>query len=289
VKSDVDDSVRAALRRVWPDPATVEEAQIRALGGGVSPRTFLAVAGNQRYVLRLPTASSMALLDLATEARAMSAAAAADLAPAVVAVDIEAGLLLTEYRVMPWTNEMVRGPIAISAIVRLLHALHALPIELPVIAIERIAARYLAELDADSASPMMADDRRWGDELLRLARRHEASHAPTAFCHNDLVASNILTDGVAARLIDFEYAGRGTPLLDLANLAGMNDFTETQRGLLLAEYYGEPAAAPLVSELDNAIRMVRLLGYFWARLAARRVDGATAYLRLAAELGATLK
>ena len=136
---------------------------------------------------------------------------------------------------------------------------------------------------------MTTDDRRRGDELLRLARQHEASHAPTVFCHNDLVASNILTNGVAAQLIDFEYAGRGTPLLDLANLAGMNDFTEPQRGLLLAEYYGEPAAAPLVRELDNAIRMVRLLGYFWARLAARRVDGATAYLRLAAEIGATLK
>jgi len=289
VKRDVDDSVRAALRRVWPDPATVEETQIRALGGGVNPRTFLAVAGKQRYVLRLPTASSMALLDLATEARAMSAAAAADLAPAVVAVDIEAGLLLTEYRVMPWTNEMVRAPMAISAIVRLLRALHALRVDLPVIALESIAARYLADLDADSASPMTTDDRRWGDELLQLARRHEASHEPTVFCHNDLVASNILTDGVAARLIDFEYAGRGTPLLDLANLAGMNDFTETQRALLLAEYYGEPAAAPRVRELDNAIRMVRLLGYFWARLAARRVDGATAYLRLAAEIGATLK
>jgi thiamine kinase-like enzyme len=255
----------------------------------VNPRTFLAVAGKQRYVLRLPTASSMALLDLATEARAMSAAAAADLAPAVVAVDIEAGLLLTEYQVMPWTNEMVRAPIAISLIVRALRALHALPIELPVIAIESIAARYLAGLDEDSSSPMTEDDRQWGAELLRLARHHEGIHLPTAFCHNDLVASNILTDGAAARLIDFEYAGRGTPLLDLANLAGMNDFTEAQRGLLLAEYYGAPAAAPLVRELDNAIRMVRLLGYFWARLAARRVDGATAYLRLAAEIGATLK
>ena len=51
-------------------------------------------------MLRLPVASSMALLDLATEARAMRAAAAADLAPAVIAVDVEAGLLLTDYQPM---------------------------------------------------------------------------------------------------------------------------------------------------------------------------------------------
>ena len=116
MKRGADDVVRAALRRVWPDPATVDNAQIRSISGGVSPRTFLAVAGKQRYVLRTPTASSMAFLDLETEAHAMRAAAAADLAPAVVAVDVEAGLLLTEYQIMPWTNEMVREPIAISTV-----------------------------------------------------------------------------------------------------------------------------------------------------------------------------
>ena len=284
-----DDVVRAALRRVWPDPDTVEQAQIRAISGGVSPRTFLAVAGKQRYVLRMPAASSMALLDLETEAHAMRVAAAADLAPAVVAIDVEAGLLLTEYQIMPWTNEMVREPIAVSTVVPLLRALHSLPVELPVIAIEEIALRYLDEIDKDAKRPMTADDHRWGDELLRLARHHGANHAPTAFCHNDLVASNILTDGAAARLVDFEYAGRGAPLLDLANLAGMNGFTESQRRLLLAEYYGEPAAVSFARELDNAIRMARLLAYFWACVAARRAGDTDVYLRFAAEIGATLK
>ncbi len=289
MKRGAEDIVRAALRRVWPDPATVDNAQIRSISGGVSPRTFLAVAGKKRYVLRMPTAISMAFLDLETEAHAMRAAAAADLAPGVVAVDVEAGLLLTEYRVMSWTNEMVREPIAISTIVSLLRALHSLPVELPVIPIEHIATRYLEELDEDAARPMATEDRRWGDELLRLARHHEANHPPTAFCHNDLVASNILTDGAAARLVDFEYAGRGAPLLDLANLAGMNGFTESQRRLLLAEYYGEPAAVSFARELDNAIRMARLLAYFWACVAARRAGDTDVYLRFAAEIGATLK
>jgi thiamine kinase-like enzyme len=283
-----DAPVRAALRRVWPDAATVDKVQIRALGGGVRPRTFLAAAGKQRYVLRMPAAGSMALLDLATEAKAMRAAAAADLAPAVVAVDVEAGLLLTEYRVMPWTNEMVREPIAIAKIAGLLRALHSLPVELPEIAIGLIATRYLKEFESQSA-PMRAEDRRLADELLRRAHHHGQTHAATAFCHNDLVASNILTDGAAARLIDFEYAGRGAPLLDLANLAGMNDFTEAQRRLLLAEYYGERDAESLAKELDDAVRLVRLLAYFWARLAARRAGNAGEYLQFATNISATLK
>jgi len=174
VKPVADDVVRTALRRVWPDPATVEKAQIRAIGGGVSPRTFLAVAGKQHFVLRMPTASSMALLDLTTEARAMRAAAAADLAPGVVAVDIEAGLLLTQYQVMPWTNEMVNEPIPVSTIVRLLRALHSLPVELPVIAVEDIAIRYLDELGSDAAS-MSADDRRWDSEKPFMPARFARS------------------------------------------------------------------------------------------------------------------
>ena len=65
--------------------------------------------------------------------------------------------------------------------------------------------------------------------------------------------------------------------------------TKAQRRLLLAEYYGGPPAESLVDELDEAIRMVQLLGYFWARLAARRAGGAVEYLQFATNIGATLK
>ena len=289
VKGEVGERVHAALRRVWPDPSTIDKVQIRALGGGVSPRTFLATAEKQRCVLRMPSPSSMALLDLPAEARAMRAVAAADLAPAVVAVDVEAGLLLTEYWRAPWTNEMVREPLAITTVARLLRALHSLPVDLPEIRVADIAARYLGELESGAGEPLRPDERRRADELRRLAALHVENHPAEAFCHNDLVAANILTDGRAARLIDFEYAGRAAPLLDLANLAGMNDFTKAQRRLLLAEYYGGPPAESLVDELDEAIRMVQLLGYFWARLAARRAGGAVEYLQFATNIGATLK
>jgi thiamine kinase-like enzyme len=282
-------AVRAALRRVWPDPVTVDTAEIRALGGGVQPRTYLAVAGTRRHVLRLSTASSMALLDLETEARAMRAAAAAGLAPAVVAVDADAGLLLTEYGMSPYRSaEQVREPAVIAQIVRLLRALHAVPMELPPIAVDRIAAQYVAAT-AVAERPMTAAEREWGAELARLARDFHASYAAAAFCHNDLVASNILTNGAAAQLIDFEYAGRAAPLLDLANLGAMNGFAEPHRRQLLAEYYGKSADAPTVRELDNAIRMVRLMAYFWARVAEGRMAGTEAYARLVSNLEATLK
>jgi aminoglycoside phosphotransferase (APT) family kinase protein len=271
--------VRAALSRVWPDAATAKTAQIRALAGGLSARTFLAVAGPRHYVLRLPIEGDVAWLDLATEARAMRAAAAADLAPSVIAVDVEAGLLLTEYRVMPWTPELVRQPIAVTMIGRLLRALHALDVELPVFAVEQIATGYLAALDA-STVPLGAEQRGWADELMRLGRHFDASYAATAFCHNDLAAANILVDGAA---------GRGAPLLDLASLAAMNDFAVAQRSQLLDEYYGKASAAPTLRDLGNAIRVVRLLAYFWARVAEQRITGTDVHAELAASIAATLR
>jgi thiamine kinase-like enzyme len=136
---------------------------------------------------------------------------------------------------------------------------------------------------------LTTDERAWAEELKTLARAFDASYPPTAFCHNDLVMANILGDGATARLIDFEYAGRAAPLLDLANLAAMNDFAALQRRLLLSEYYGKAADAPTERELDGAIRMVRVLAYFWACVAEQRVAGSGAYAQLLQDLQATLK
>jgi aminoglycoside phosphotransferase (APT) family kinase protein len=284
-----DERVRAALRRVWPDARTVDTAQIRALGGGLNARSFLVVAGERRHVLRLPLKVAVAALDLASEARAMHAAAAVDLAPAVIAVDIEAGLLLTEYCAGPLTAEYVRQPAIITMIVRSLRALHQLRVELPVYSVRTFAATYLAALRAGATRVLSAEEQRWADELTRLAHHFDESYAPTAFCHTDLVAANILTDGATARLIDFEYAGLGAPLLDLASVAGMNDFASAQRQHLLDAYYGAGGDAPTMRDLDSAVRMVRLLAYFWGRMAEERLQGAAAHAKLAENIGATLR
>ena len=281
--------VRAALRRVWPDAVNVDQVQIRALGGGFNARSWLAVGGGRCHVLRLPVEDSVAWLDLVTEARAMRAAAAADLAPAVIAVDVEASLLLTDCRMMPWTPELVRQPIAITLIARLLQRLHRLDVDLPVYSVDHFASTYLSALAKSATYGPSAEEQKWADELTRLGRHFDSSYEPTAFCHNDLVAANILVDGAAARLIDFEYAGRGTPLLDLASLAAMKDFAAAQKRQLLSEYYGTAAAAPTLRDLDNAVRMVRLLAYFWGRVAERRLADAHAHSELAASIGATLR
>jgi thiamine kinase-like enzyme len=298
-----DDSVRSALGRVL-EADVVRRATLWALEGGVNRRSYLVSADGRQWVLRLPAPGADALLDLDTEARVMRAAAAAGLAPSVVAVDGAAGILLTDYRraTRAWTATDARQPRNIERAAALLRSLHAVRVDAPPFAAERIARGYITAFaratdagNARSASglgvawPMLAPrDRRWADELLELARHYDDAHRPTVLCHNDLVAANVLDDGRLV-LVDFEYAVRGAPILDLAGLAGMNDYGARERRDLLAAYRGEDRLGLAETELEKIVRLVRLMAYFWARVGELRARDASAYRELAATLAERLK
>ena len=297
-----DGSVRAALERVL-GADIARRATLWVLEGGVKRRSYFVSSGADQWVLRLPAPGADALLDLDSEARVMRAAAAAGLAPNVVAVDAGAGILLTDYRkaARAWTATDARQPRNITRAAALLRALHAIRVDAPAFAAERIARGYVAALERASGGAanaravsglgpqpaLDARDRRWVDELLVLARHYDAAHPPTVLCHNDLVAANVLDDGSLV-LVDFEYAVRGAPILDLASLAGMNDYGARERRDLLAAYGGEDRSGVTEAELEKIVRLVRLIAFFWARLGELRATDSTAYREMAAELAGKL-
>jgi thiamine kinase-like enzyme len=284
-----DTAARAALRRVLTNDADAATAVLEPLHGGLHRRSWLVTfADDRRCVLRAPVERSNALLDITTEAEAMSAAARAGLAPTVVAVAAEAGVLLTEYRPSHgWTPADARRRANIARLAALLRVLHTVHVDLPVFMAERVASSYLWQLGTlrDLHEPRAAVR---ADALLALARRYDAAYAPTAFCHNDLVAANVLDDGELV-LVDFEYAVRATPLLDLANLAAMNGFGAAEQGLLLEAYHRQLPTAAALAELAAIVRMVRLYAWFWAELGAQRAVDPAPYVALAAELDAQLQ
>jgi thiamine kinase-like enzyme len=289
-------TARAALERVLAGDADARRAQLEPLEGGTHRRSWLVTFfDGRRAVLRLPQANSNALLDVSTEARAMNEAAAAGIAPAVVAVDAEARVLLTDYRAgVRWTAADVHTPANVGRLVAVLHGLHALPTDLPVFAAERIASRYLGAVPRNVGEPRAGQ---WGEELATLARSYDSRYAPTAFCHNDLVAANVLDDGELA-LVDFEYAVRADPLLDLANVAAMNAFDGAEQRTLLTMYrraeptpLGSPrrGTADELAELQRLVRMVRLMAWFWALLGDATTDDSSLYAPYLTELAAQLR
>ena len=83
------------------------------------------------------------------------------------------------------------------------------------------------------------------DECLEDARRLSRQLAPfvPVLCHNDLLASNIIADDGRVWLVDWEYAGMGHPLFDLACASANCDFSDSQEAALLAGYRGSVDAS----------------------------------------------
>ena len=280
-------AARAALERVLAGSTASRTAEVAPLPGGTHSRSwFVTFANGRKAVLRIPMTYSNALLDITAEARAVTAAAGIGIAPAVVAVDAAAGVLLTEYRAgARWRSADVHRAANVERLAAVLRVLHSLPTELPTFAAEQIAKRYLAELPRDLVEPSA---REWGDELMTLTRRYDERYEPTAFCHNDLVAANVLDDGALA-LVDFEYAARAAPQLDLANLAAMNGFDAVEQRALLAVYRRAAPTSVELAELTWLVRMVSLMAWFWALLGAAGTEEKSLYEPYLAELGTHLR
>jgi thiamine kinase-like enzyme len=244
------------------------------LGEGLSNRSFWLKTPTEDWVVRrAATDQTPALLDLPTEFDVLRRVADAGLGPKPRACDAELGLLASERLpdAYPWIPALAAQPANIARLAERLRALHALaPPALPAYRPDVIADRYLHSVRARRR--LSAEHERWRDELAALARGFVEQYAPSALCHNDLVAENILDDGAELWFVDFEYATLAHPILDLAGVVAMNGFARAEQRQLLAAYYA-PGAVPLDTDaFRSVVRMLRLLAHFWS-LAAQGPSG----------------
>ncbi len=249
-------------------------AGIEHLSGGLHGRCYRVHGADFDHAVRMPPPrESKFRLDAVDEQRVIASVAAAGIAPPAAEVDASLGLVATTYlaNAKTWTPRDARGLENLDYLSARLKALHACKLELPPYACVAAAESY-AQTAAEHYELTM-EQRHWRDELLELARAFEARFPPETPCHNDLVASNVLDDG-EIWLIDFEYAVMSAPILDLASLAGLNDFDANQRARLIGAYYGHYDVPFNADEFYDAVRLVRLLSYFWA-LAFGSADNST--------------
>jgi len=253
----------------------VGDLVVEPLPGGLSNRSFRLTHGASSWAARLPFATEgqrVQTLDPASEEQLLIAVAQAGLTPEVVVYDPGTGALITRYlgSAVAWTAEKARLPENVGRIAVTLRSLHGVkatpklgrfrPVEL--------SERYLesarcARRGGNRGRDFDDEEQGWTRALKRLASVYEANFSPSALCHNDLVAANILDEG-KIWLVDFEYAFLAHPILDLASLAGMNDYDAAQRSLLLEAYFDAESIPFRDEQLCEVVRLGRLLSYFWA-------------------------
>lgn len=105
---------------------------------------------------------------------------------------------------------------------------------------------------------------------LALAERLEAMQVPLpiVFGHHDLLPANFLDDGERLWLIDFEYAGFGTAMFDLAGAASNAGMAPEAAEELLGVYFGHSPDATLQRSFDAMQCASLLREAMWAIVSA---------------------
>ncbi len=213
------------------------EGEPEPLSGGITNRNFRVRLAGVDYVVRLPgDRSSLLGIDRTAERLASEAAAALGIGPAVL--EIVDGCLVTRF--IEGRPVSAREPAERAAeLGRALRAFHDCGVRLPVsFAVDRLLGRYAATVHANGGELPDAYALA-GSTAARVTAA--LGDAPSAPCHDDLLAANIIRsdDGGRLMIVDWEYAGMGDPRFDLGNLAVNNGFDDGDEERLLSAYYGD--------------------------------------------------
>lgn len=108
----------------------------------------------------------------------------------------------------------------------------------------------------DYARTLKAGGSRFAGDLPRLVAVAEAMEAaqvslPIVYGHHDLLPANFLEDADGRLwLIDYEYAGFGTAMFDLAGAASNAGMDADEAGALLSAYFGQAPDAATARAFD---------------------------------------
>ncbi len=289
------EELRAWLAGSELPPALAEAQHLRwrwLAGGAVNLRvrvTGETPAGERHWFVRFAGHGNAALgAQLDTEALAHRAAAAAGLAPHLVHIDAALGVLVSDWWPgRPWRWRQARR--GLEAFATLAARLHALPVPAglptlhPATAVRQLLAELLPLQETDTLqqaahramlkaleSAATSVTTKANDAAATTGSSASALSTPVLI-HSDPHAGNILqaVDG-SLRLVDFEYAGAGAPVHDLAVFATSHDLTGQQRHALLAAYAAAGGDTVSQQELQLACGVADALWLAWTL----RVHGA---------------
>jgi len=232
-KPHVDDAVdRVSLWRG-------REVTVAPLSGGLTNENYLVEADGERYVMRIPGASTELLsIDRKNEVYNTRAAATTGIGPRVLGHIPELDVMVLEFIPGP---TMSAAALQSEPMVRRMAAsferLHAAPRFLKDFDMFRLIETYLRIVEQHEVK-IPTDYRERLPLVAEIERAVRSGALPSVPCHNDLLCENFIDDGRWLRIVDYELSGNNDACFDLGNTAQEASLDNNLRAILCEAYFG---------------------------------------------------
>lgn len=213
--------------------------------GGETNQVYRIRAEEGSYVLRVPAETNPTLVDREREKRNARIAASVGVAAQLLFFDESDGLMLTLYikRSVSMSPELFCDPEAVARATQVLQRLH------------RSRREFLTRLDpfvkiATYRSLAAHRGIRLPESLIAVLGSLEAVRdtlwampVPPVACHGQPLPEHFLDTGEQMYVVDWEQAGMGDPMWDLACLSLESGFDDARETAMLEAYFGRPVPA----------------------------------------------
>ncbi len=216
-----------------------KDVKVTSLSGGLTNENYLVEAGGERYVMRIPGASTELLsIDRVNEVHNARAAASTGIGPAVLEHVPQADVMVLEFISGPTMSaKTLQTPSMVRRMAESFKRLHAAPRFLKDFDMFRLIEDYLRIVDQHKV-PIPADYRAWLPRLGEIERAVRVASLPNVPCHNDLLCENFIDDGRYLRIVDYELSGNNDACFDLGNTAQEASLDDGLRAVLCEAYFG---------------------------------------------------
>lgn len=256
-------SAAAIEKRILALPCWRGNVHLTALKGGVSNISYKAVDGRGAHVVRLGEDYPFHQVFRDTELAASLAAQEAGLSPEVIYS--EPGVIVVRFlEARTFAEPDVRANL--ERCVEVVKRCHSemgrrMRGRVGFFWVFQVIRFYLLQIK-EAGHAQAGNAKHWSAVVDML----EAAQEPLAiiFGHHDLLPTNFLDDGKRLWLIDWEYAGFGTAMFDLANLSANNQFTSSQNTQLLTAYFGKAPGEGILRSFEAMTCASALREATWA-------------------------
>ena len=209
---------------------------VDAIKHGLTNESWLVRTARDDVVVRISnTADGVLQIDRQSEALVLAAVAEAGIGPEVLLCDPAERTLVTRYLGDTWREQDATLEENILRLGQLFRRLHRItpPTGARRLELSDSLEGYFRTLELRGVqSALMTKALR--ERALQVAMKLRENSAAT-LCHNDVHYLNVTDDGTL-RLLDWEYAGVGQRLFDLASVCVYHKYDKMQREQLLGAY-----------------------------------------------------